>query len=156
MAYVIARKDGRFEIRESHTTPRGPRSRTLATFGVLTDAVLEHAWGRARSHFDKRAIRQRAVELGAHTTTGSIAVDARRLITALRNGEQLPPDLAELLRRELPPPAELHNTMSDAPDWIGASDEQRGRTLVDLLDLATRVPRRRRPEELTFPVIRSS
>src|ERR1035441_3245586 len=35
MAYVVPRRDGRFEIRESVQTERGPRCRTLANFAVL-------------------------------------------------------------------------------------------------------------------------
>ena len=47
MAYFYARKTGRVEIREAYSTPRGPRSRTLASFrGALDDTAtteqLEH------------------------------------------------------------------------------------------------------------------
>ena len=40
MVFVVAAR-GRFEIRESHTTPRRPHARTLATFAAL-DAVVAH------------------------------------------------------------------------------------------------------------------
>ena len=40
MAYVVARPKGRFEIRESVHTPKGPRARSLANFPELTDDVL--------------------------------------------------------------------------------------------------------------------
>ena len=42
MAYVVARPRGRFEIRESVHTPKGPRARSLANFAHLTDEVLGH------------------------------------------------------------------------------------------------------------------
>ena len=41
MAYVTARRDGAFEVRESRSTPAGPRSRTLATFRELDAATIE-------------------------------------------------------------------------------------------------------------------
>jgi hypothetical protein len=62
MAYVVARPRGRFEIRESVHTPKGPRSRTLANFEQLTDKVLDTARGRASRPFDLDAVRASAVK----------------------------------------------------------------------------------------------
>jgi hypothetical protein len=56
MAYVVARRNGRFEIRESLHTAKGPRARTLAGFGVLTDEILAAASGRAQRPFDAEAV----------------------------------------------------------------------------------------------------
>lgn len=56
MAYVVARRDGRFEIRESVHTAKGPRSRTLAGFGVLTEETLGAAAMRAQRPFDAQAV----------------------------------------------------------------------------------------------------
>jgi hypothetical protein len=56
MAYVVPRKSGRFEIRESLYTPGGPRSRTLAGFRVLTDQILDAAAQRAQRPFDREAV----------------------------------------------------------------------------------------------------
>ncbi|HEU0249253.1 MAG TPA: hypothetical protein VFR48_00885 [Solirubrobacteraceae bacterium] len=56
MAYVVARRNGRFEIRESFHTADGPRSRTLVGFGVLTDDVLAAASRRAQRPFDAEAV----------------------------------------------------------------------------------------------------
>ena len=65
MAYVVARRSGRFEIRESLHTPKGPRSRTLAGFGVLTDEVLAAAAKRAQRSFDGEAVVRSARRAGA-------------------------------------------------------------------------------------------
>jgi hypothetical protein len=56
MAYVVARRNGRFEVRESLHTPRGPRARTLTSFRVLTDEVLAQAARRAKRPFDAQAV----------------------------------------------------------------------------------------------------
>jgi hypothetical protein len=56
MAYVVARRNGRFEVRESSHTPNGPRARSLAGFDVLTDEVLAKAAGRAQRPFDADAV----------------------------------------------------------------------------------------------------
>ena len=48
MAYLSARPGGRFDIREAHATPKGPRSVTLVSFrGALTPEILERAAARA-------------------------------------------------------------------------------------------------------------
>ena len=62
MAYVVARPKGRFEIRESVYTPKGPRARTLANFEELTDKVLDTARHRASRPFDPDAVRASAAK----------------------------------------------------------------------------------------------
>ncbi len=52
MTYVVARPKGRFEIRESVHTPKGPRARSLANFTQLTDEVLARPARRASRPFD--------------------------------------------------------------------------------------------------------
>jgi hypothetical protein len=56
MAYVVRRRSGRYEIRESFHTARGPRARTLAGFGALTNEVLAAAARRAQRPFDAEAV----------------------------------------------------------------------------------------------------
>lgn len=56
MAYVVVRPNGRFEIRESVNTPKGPRARSLANFGILTAEVLALATTRATRPFDPIAV----------------------------------------------------------------------------------------------------
>jgi hypothetical protein len=74
MAYVVARRSGRFEIRESLHTSNGPRSRTLAGFGVLTDDILKAAAKRAQRPFDGDAVIRSGRRAGARVrvaTTGA-------------------------------------------------------------------------------------
>jgi len=65
MAYVVTRPKGRFEIRESVHTPKGPRARSLANFAHLTDEVLVTARARADRPFDAAAVRASASRAGA-------------------------------------------------------------------------------------------
>ncbi len=65
MAYVVARRNGRFEIRESLHTAKGPRSHTLAGFSALTDDVLAAARRRAQRPFDSEAVLRSARKAGA-------------------------------------------------------------------------------------------
>jgi hypothetical protein len=156
MAFVVARPQGRFEIRESQLTPKGPRARTLASFRVLNTDVLAEASNRAHQYLDERAIRRRCEELGPPVADESAAHDARRLIAALRRGGKVGAPLAALLRRELPAGEVVPDTVDGASEWIGRSAFERGRTLVDLLRLASMLPQRKRPDEIAFPRIDSS
>jgi hypothetical protein len=70
MTYVVARPNGRFEIRESVHTERGPRARSLANFSLLTDEVLARAAGRATRPFDTGAVLGAAQRAGAPTANG--------------------------------------------------------------------------------------
>ena len=70
MAFVVARPKGRFEIRESVHTPKGPRARTLANFATLTDEVLATARRRASRPFDDAAVRAAAVRAAAPDPPG--------------------------------------------------------------------------------------
>jgi hypothetical protein len=65
MAYVVARRGGRFEVRESLYTAKGPRSRTLAGFDVLTEGVITAAAHRAQRPFDREAVIGSARRAGA-------------------------------------------------------------------------------------------
>lgn len=65
MAYVVARPNGRFEIRESHHTSRGPRARTLAGFTVLSESTLARAASRATKPFDAQSVLASARRAGA-------------------------------------------------------------------------------------------
>lgn len=67
MTYVVGRPNGRFEIRESVHTERGPRARSLANFSLLTDEVLARAAGRATRPFDAGAVLGAAQRAGAPT-----------------------------------------------------------------------------------------
>lgn len=147
MAFVVARPGRRFEIRESHATPAGPRARTLATFRVLDDAVLARAAERAGSQFDVVALRASARRAGA-----PVAVDdgpdraARALLGQLTAGRRPAPVLTALLADSLadllgdPPYPTVPDAARAVGPWLDASPEQRGEALRDLLLLADRLP----------------
>ncbi len=76
MAYVIARRDGRFEIRESRQTPKGPRARTLASFRVLDDQSVTKAAARATRAFDLRSVLASGRRAGARIDSNLSGLDA--------------------------------------------------------------------------------
>ncbi|HEY6781477.1 MAG TPA: hypothetical protein VI111_11005, partial [Thermoleophilaceae bacterium] len=83
MAFVIATKRGAFEIRESHNTPEGPRSRTLATFKELDDDVIAEAGERADKVLDAEQLRDSARRAGAPIATPPVDRAARELLAQL-------------------------------------------------------------------------
>jgi hypothetical protein len=136
MAYVVARPGGRFEIRESIHTPAGPRARSLAGFGVLTDEVLAKAERRAQRPFDLEAVLASGRRAGASTAgvvrKGSESGARSRFVEASRR-------MAMSLQR---PPA---TRSLDA-----------GAALIDLLGFADAVRSSqpaRPPVPLEFPVL---
>lgn len=101
MAYVVARRKGRFEIRESLHTPDGPRARSLAGFDILTDEVVAKAAQRAQRPFDVEAILASARRAGAPVTIGAwqktsdspsrFVQASRRMALTLQRGPALRP-----------------------------------------------------------------
>jgi hypothetical protein len=102
MAYVVARRGGRFEIRESFHTAKGPRSRTLVGFDALSDDVVAAAARRAQRPFDAEAVIRSARRAGARvriaTSGASRARD--RFLAGSRSmasaGGQSPPSAARM------------------------------------------------------------
>jgi hypothetical protein len=78
MAYVVARRTGRFEIRESLHTERGPRSRTLTGFDVLTDDALAAAARRAQRPFDAEAVIRSGRRAGARVRVATSGASRAR------------------------------------------------------------------------------
>jgi len=74
MAYVAGRRNGRFEIRESVHTPRGPRARSLAGFSIMTDDVIARAARRATRPFDAASVIASGRRAGARVTAVVAAV----------------------------------------------------------------------------------
>ncbi|MCG8592138.1 MAG: hypothetical protein MJE66_22830 [Proteobacteria bacterium] len=158
MAYVHRRSDGRFEIRESLHTPRGPRARTLATFrDVLTADVLDHAAARATRAFDRAAVLARAVERGIRVSARRSSAPARALLAQLRRERSLDPVWVTLLREALascaatPVPEER----AEVAEWVGVGERRRGEALRGLLRTHDRIvrdrPARRMREAEPFP-----
>ncbi len=81
MAYVVTRPKGRFEIRESVHTPKGPRARSLANFTNLTDEVLATAGRRATRPFDADAVRAAAQTAAARSRPSP---EMRRFVASSR------------------------------------------------------------------------
>jgi len=158
MAYLVRRAGDRVEIRESRSTPRGPRSHQLASFvGALTPAVLARASARATRRFDAAALERRARVMGIPIEARAPEQEARALLARLRRGDPIDPVMAGLLLRALDhvATAPVPEPLEEVSEWIGASPAARGAALRDLLDTfgriaASRPPRRMRPRR-SFP-----
>jgi hypothetical protein len=140
MAYVVARRGGHFEIRESIHTDKGPRARSLASFRELDDEVLAKARRRASRPFDAAAVRASAVRAGAVGYAGSARSPGRR-----RPGTQ---EFVESSRRM----AEKLETRPPRP----GTRRNPGDALIDLLDLVAQISSfgpPRAPEPLEFPLL---
>jgi len=158
MAYLVHRSPTRFEIRESRATPRGARSRVLASFPeVLTRDVLDRAAARSTRPFDAAALARRARALGIPVVERSREPEARALLSRLRRSDPLDPALAASLRRAFArlPEAPVPESLAEVSEWVGASAAERGAALRELLDLYGRIagsrPRRRLRELRRFP-----
>jgi hypothetical protein len=158
MAYLVRRSTTRLEIRESRSTPKGPRSRVLASFPEpLTPDVLGRAAAQATRPLDAAALVRRARALGILVVERSREPEARALLSRLRRGDPLDPVLAASLRAALArlPEEPLPEALEDVSEWVGASTAERGAALRELLDLYGRIaqsrPARRRPRRARFP-----
>jgi hypothetical protein len=135
MAYVVARRSGRFEIRESLHTAKGPRARTLAGFSVLTDDVLSAAARRAQRPFDADGVLRSGRRAGARVQVASSGAERVR-------------------ERFLAGSKSMAHSLSRPPANLARGDS--GAALLELLGFADMVragqpPRPREP--LTFPVL---
>jgi hypothetical protein len=157
MAYVVPRSSGSWEIRESHLTAKGPRSRTLATFRTLTPEAIDHARRRARKRVDAEALRRAARRAGAPVALADADMAAAELLRTLGEGTRPRPALERALRDALSAGARAATSNAQAAAaWIGATPQRRGEALGDLLRLADSLPHRRRSEREGFPRIESS
>lgn len=173
MAYVTSRPNKTWEIRESVTTPDGPRSRTLASFRALSDDVIEHAQARARKPLTADELRDAARRAGAPVDLATADRAAGDLLRELADGREPHPILRALLIDALQegPPTRLgeaprsrenesaavlpfetpHNARASAA-WLTRTPAERSAALDDLLLLADQFPHSRRAgERLTFP-----
>lgn len=165
MAFVVPTKRGGFEVRESHSTPKGPRSRTLVTFKELNDEAIERARARSKKSLSAEDLRKSALRAGASVPSSAVDRAGRETIRLLAKGERLDPKLRRLLLDALSEgahadqPTRPSDAVSDsaraATEWIGVSPEERGKALRDLLELADALPIRLRPGEIGFPRLRS-
>jgi hypothetical protein len=167
MAFIVATKSGRFEVRESHSTPAGPRSRTLAGFTELTEETIEKARARSQNPPSAEELRAAALRAGAPVAPPPVDGAARDLLARLAKGQQPEPMLKHLLLDALVnddrsdrPRSASDEGISDAArsvsEWIGADPRERGNTLKDLLLLADALPLRRRAATIGFPRLESA
>lgn len=149
MAYVVRRPGGRWEIRESYVTERGPRARTLATFKTLSPTTVEKAAAKARTPFEPEAVLDSARRAGAPVELSRGDALATRLLRELGRDARIRPGLRRLLLEQLED-IEMGTVDDSLAHWVGASERERADALVDLLDLADRLPKPgRRP--LQYP-----
>jgi hypothetical protein len=158
MAYIVGRKSGKWEIRESRATPRGPRSRTLATFSTLIPEVIERARARAAKPVDADELRRIALRAGAPVAQPAPDRAAGELIAELASGRQLRPVLRRLLLGALHANGDSPNdaVLQATAPWIAATPRQRGEALRDLLLLADRLPPPRTRSRARFPRVESA
>ncbi len=150
MAYVVARPKGRFEIRESVHTPKGPRARSLANFAHLDDEVLDRARRRASRPFDSDAVRAAATRAASRATrTGAAATAATGRAGA---GAGAPRHEQPETRRFVEASRRMARSVEEVPPPTTRQDP--GEALIDLLGLVARVGAfgpPRKPEPLGFP-----
>jgi hypothetical protein len=166
MAFVVSTRKGNFEIRESRSTPSGPRSRTLASFRELTDETIEKARGRAAKPPTADDLREAALRAGAPVAAPPIDRAARELIGRLAKGERPDPMLRRLLLdalanedrgdRPTDPTATVSDSARSVSEWVGTTPAERGAALEDLLLLADALPLRRRPDTIGFPGLKAA
>jgi hypothetical protein len=157
MAYVVATKRGKFEVRESHSTAKGPRSRTLVTFEEMDHEVIEKARERASKPLATEELRKSALRAGAPVAIPEVDEAGREVVRLLARGAQLDPTVRKLLLDSLggdEKPA-LSDAARAAAQWIGAGARERGEALRDLLELADALPLRLPPTEIGFPRLHS-
>lgn len=147
MAYVVPRRGGRFEIRESLHTAGGPRARTLAGFRVLTEQALDAAAQRAQRPFDREAVIRSGRRAGARVqvpTSGANRAYDRFLGGSRRMASALATPAPATKRGD--PGAELLDLLGFA-DTIRASRPPRPREPLAFPPLA-RLAEQRRAESL--------
>ncbi|MEX1141383.1 MAG: hypothetical protein WD993_05045 [Thermoleophilaceae bacterium] len=111
MAYVTPRRNGTWELRESVSTPQGPRSRTLVSFRTLSEAAIETACSRAAKPLAADEIRDAARRAGAPVDLAAADQAAGDLLRELDAGREPHPILRQLLVEALQaaPPVRLGN-----------------------------------------------
>ena len=177
MAHVVTRPNGTWEVRESRRTSRGPRSRTLASFRVLTPEVVERIESRASSPLDRDELTSRARRAGAPVAASRADELAAALLREISTGNRPRRALSRLLSDSLAdaagpssdaaePSAAAAGSIAETPGplsheaermkmWAGATTRERADALEDLLGLADAIPSKKRAARSRFPKIDS-
>lgn len=152
MASIVNGRGQNWEIRESVRTPRGPRSRTLATFRRLDDETIERARSRAKVPLTAAGLVSIAKRVGAPLEPSAADEAAIQLLREIRDGRRPRAGLRRLLVERFGEQPQPSDAISSAAEWVGASQEERGEALRDLLLLADALPvSERAGSELRFP-----
>lgn len=159
MAFITPSRRGEFEIRESRSTPKGPRSRTLATFRELSDEVIEKARATAAKPPTADELRSSARRVGAAVARDPGDQAARELIAELGKGNEPDPGLCRMLLdllADAAKPRSSGDARHSVAEWMVATPEERGRALLDLLLLADALPHGARlGKPLEFPPLKA-
>ncbi|MGN6217195.1 MAG: hypothetical protein ACTHN7_09610 [Solirubrobacterales bacterium] len=165
MAYVVATHPGRFEVRESKATEKGPRSRTLASFRELTDEVIEKVRATADKPPAIEELKRAALKAGAPIQGSELDEATKKAVRRIASGDRPRPLLRRLLLDALlgeesgtKPPSSttpISDAARSASEWIGAAPKERAQALRDLLELADALPIRPRAHEIGFPRLKS-
>lgn len=151
MAYIVPRSRGRWELRRAALRREGPRSETLLSFAVLTQAGVEHAVERSGGTLSAEEVRAAALRAGAPVELASAHRPAAELMGELARGATLPDGWRTALVEQLT--SGRSDDAAQIGEWAGADAGQRGEALHDLLLLADALPARTSaaPQELRFP-----
>ena len=79
---------GEFEIRESRSTPKGPRSRTLASFKELSDEVVAKARAKAAKALEAEELRNAAGVRSARRSRRSRSMRRSRVDRGVGQGSR--------------------------------------------------------------------
>jgi hypothetical protein len=150
MAFVTANRNGTFEVRESCSTPEGPRSRTLASFRELDAATIEKVIERAEKAPTRGGLIEAVLRAGAPLARAPVEAAARALLRSLARGEALSSRNRRLLLDA------LGGESMQAAEWLDTPLSERGEASRDLLLLVDATPLRRRPDRSSFPRIDST
>src|SRR5258706_14812712 len=115
MEYVVKRPGGRWEIRESVSTDRGPRARTLGSFRRFTPAVLKRAVAAATRPTSSEAILEAATRAGAVSSAADAASQA--LLAEVAAGRPPSPGLRRLVLTMLSEPPAHDPPGAEAAEW---------------------------------------
>jgi len=151
MAFVVRRQNGSWEIRESISTPAGPRARTLATFRVLTETIAQKAVERASTATSAEEIVDAARKAGAPVISSPADEAAARLLRLLDRGSHLSERMRRILADRLGNAGELPEGARAAAGWAAATPAERGDALLNVLSVADRLPAARRLRQERMP-----
>jgi hypothetical protein len=152
MAFVTKNRSGTWEIRESRSTPAGPRSKTLASFKMLEHHHLVLATERSATELDTDSLIASARKAGAPIALSAADQAALDLLRAIGDQSNLSANLATLLRDALDEGPNSDST-DEAFGHIGKSPDDRGAEIIDLLLLTDAYPVTELRSALTFPGI---